>query len=85
MEGGPLKHLSWSPTGCDLAAVDAAGRVTILSVFSSLNKPTLSRVGQGDPSDDRTSYFYIDMLFLSMRAPELGAKTIRLHTLPGQL
>lgn len=52
MEGGPLKHLSWSPNGSDLAAIDAAGRVTILSVFSTLNKPTLSRVGQGDPSDD---------------------------------
>lgn len=52
MEGGPLKHLSWSPTGSDLAAIDAAGRVTILSVFSSLNKPVLSRIGQGDPSDD---------------------------------
>lgn len=51
-EGGPLKHLSWSPNGSDLAAIDAAGRVTILSVFSTLNKPTLSRLGQVDPSDD---------------------------------
>jgi mediator of RNA polymerase II transcription subunit 16 len=51
-DGGPLKHLSWSPTGSDLAAIDAAGRVTILAVFSSLNKPSLSRTCQLDPADD---------------------------------
>lgn len=52
MDGGPLKHLSWGPNGSDIAVIDAAGRVAILSVFSTLNKPTLSRLGQGDPSDD---------------------------------
>lgn len=52
LEGGPLKHLSWSPTGCDLAVIDAAGRVTILSVFSTLNKPSLSRPCSSDPADD---------------------------------
>lgn len=52
LEGGPLKHLSWSPTGCDLAVIDAAGRVTILSVFSTLNKPSLNRPCSFDPADD---------------------------------
>jgi hypothetical protein len=52
MEGGPLKHLSWSPTGSELAVIDAAGRVTILTIFSSLNKPTLARHPQTDPTDD---------------------------------
>jgi len=52
LDGGPLKHLSWSPTGSELAVVDSAGRVTILSIFSSLNKPTLHRPGAGDPADD---------------------------------
>jgi mediator of RNA polymerase II transcription subunit 16 len=51
-DGGPLKHLSWSPTGSDLAAIDATGRITILAVFSSLNKPSLSRTIQSDPADD---------------------------------
>jgi hypothetical protein len=51
-DGGPLKHLSWSPTGSDLAVIDAAGRITILAVFSSLNKPSLSRPCGGDPADD---------------------------------
>lgn len=51
-DGGPIKHLSWGPTGSDLAAIDAAGRVAILSVFSSLNKVNLSRIGQMDPADD---------------------------------
>ncbi|TVY50079.1 Mediator of RNA polymerase II transcription subunit [Lachnellula occidentalis] len=52
LDGGPLKHLSWSPTGSELAIIDCAGRVTILSIFSSLNKPTLHRAGTGDPVDD---------------------------------
>lgn len=51
-EGGPLKHLSWSPTGSDLAAIDSSGRVTILSLFASLNKPTLHRPPTADPADD---------------------------------
>jgi mediator of RNA polymerase II transcription subunit 16 len=51
-DGGPLKHLCWSPTGSELAVIDAAGRVAILSLFSSLNKPTLSRHAQMDPVDD---------------------------------
>jgi mediator of RNA polymerase II transcription subunit 16 len=70
MEGGPLKHLSWSPNGSDLAAIDAAGRVTILSVFSTLNKPTLSRVGQGDPSDDLHAVvgsFWLNLITLPNR------------------
>jgi mediator of RNA polymerase II transcription subunit 16 len=52
LDGGPLKHLSWSPTGCDLAVIDASGRVTIMSVFSSLNKPSMSRPCSIDPADD---------------------------------
>lgn len=51
-DGGLLKHLCWSPTGSELAVIDAAGRVTILAIFSSLNKPTLSRPCHSDPSDD---------------------------------
>ncbi|KAK2624763.1 hypothetical protein QTJ16_005956 [Diplocarpon rosae] len=52
LDGGLLKHISWSPTGSDLAVIDSAGRVTILSVFTSLNKPSLSRSAQADPADD---------------------------------
>ncbi|KAL2067489.1 hypothetical protein VTL71DRAFT_1914 [Oculimacula yallundae] len=52
LDGGPLKHISWSPTGSDLAVIDAAGRVTILAIFSALNKPGLSRACQNDPVDD---------------------------------
>ncbi|CZT50349.1 uncharacterized protein RSE6_11318 [Rhynchosporium secalis] len=52
LDGGPLKHLSWSPTGSDLAVIDAAGRVTILSMFSGLNKSGMSRLCQNDSADD---------------------------------
>jgi mediator of RNA polymerase II transcription subunit 16 len=49
---GLLKHLCWSPTGSELAVIDAAGRVTILTLFSSLNKPALARPHETDPMDD---------------------------------
>lgn len=52
LDGGPLKHLSWSPSGSDLAVIDAAGRVTILGLWATLNKPTLHRPSQVDPADD---------------------------------
>jgi mediator of RNA polymerase II transcription subunit 16 len=52
LDGGPLKHISWSPTGSELAVVDSAGRVTILQIFSSLNKPTLARPCNTDSADD---------------------------------
>ncbi|RFU33515.1 hypothetical protein B7463_g2798, partial [Scytalidium lignicola] len=52
LDGGPLKHLCWGPSGSELAVIDSVGRITILSLFSSLNKPTLSRQCQVDPVDD---------------------------------
>lgn len=52
LDGGPLKHLAWSPTGSELAAVDSAGRVAILQIFSSLNKPTLVRPSPTGFTDD---------------------------------
>ena len=52
LDGCPLKHLAWSPTGSDLAVIDAVGRVTILSIYSSINKPALSRPSHLDPADD---------------------------------
>ncbi|ESZ94032.1 hypothetical protein SBOR_5610 [Sclerotinia borealis F-4128] len=52
LDGGPLKHLSWSPTGSELAVIDSAGRVTILQIFSSLNKPMMCRPCSPDSADD---------------------------------
>jgi mediator of RNA polymerase II transcription subunit 16 len=52
LDGGPLKHLCWSASGSELAVIDTAGRVNILSLFSSLNKPTLHRHCQMDPIDE---------------------------------
>ncbi|RDW88854.1 hypothetical protein BP6252_00886 [Coleophoma cylindrospora] len=52
LEGGPLKHLSWSPSGSELAVIDAAGRITILGLASTINKPTLSRNAGVDVADD---------------------------------
>lgn len=51
-EGGPLRHLSWSPTGSELAIIDSVGRITIMGLFSTLNKSSLQRPSQLDPVDD---------------------------------
>ncbi|KAG9239485.1 mediator of RNA polymeras-like protein II transcription subunit 16 [Amylocarpus encephaloides] len=51
-DGGPLKHICWSSSGSELAVIDTAGRVNILSLFASLNKPTLHRHCQIDPIDE---------------------------------
>ena len=47
-----LKHVAWSPAGSELAAIDSAGRVSILSIFSSNNKPIMARHARSDPIDD---------------------------------
>lgn len=52
LEGGPFRHVSWSPTGSELAVIDSVGRVTILAIFSTLNKSELKRPAQFDPVDD---------------------------------
>ncbi|QSZ30359.1 hypothetical protein DSL72_004882 [Monilinia vaccinii-corymbosi] len=52
LDGGPLKHLSWSPTGSELAVIDSAGRIIILQIFSSLNKPMMCRPCSPDAADD---------------------------------
>lgn len=52
LDGGFLKHLSWSPSGSELAVIDASGRITILGLSSTINKPTLSRNAGVDAADD---------------------------------
>ncbi|KFX86163.1 hypothetical protein O988_09735, partial [Pseudogymnoascus sp. VKM F-3808] len=52
VDGGQLKHLCWSPNGADLAAIDAAGRIAILNLSHSLNKPTFTRNSSVDPIED---------------------------------
>ncbi|KAH8592398.1 mediator complex, subunit Med16 [Bisporella sp. PMI_857] len=47
-----LKHLIWSSHGSELAIIDAVGRITILTIFASINKPSLSRSCRIDPIDD---------------------------------
>ena len=52
VDGGQLKHLCWSPNGADLAAIDSAGRIAILNLAQSLNKPTFTRNSNVDPIED---------------------------------
>lgn len=79
LDGGPLKHLSWSPTGQELAAIDTTGRVTILTIFSSLNKPSLSRTCQIDPTDD--SHRIVGCYWLNM-APFPPNRPVSTHIRP---
>lgn len=51
-DGGPLEHLCFNPSGSELAVVDAVGRVTIITVYNALNKPTMIRPANKDPVDD---------------------------------
>jgi mediator of RNA polymerase II transcription subunit 16, fungi type len=48
----PFQHLCWSPNGTDLAAIDAAGRISIFTTSTFLNMPNLVRSGQTDPPED---------------------------------
>jgi mediator of RNA polymerase II transcription subunit 16, fungi type len=51
-DGLALQHLCWSPNGSDLAAIDAVGRVSILTIGTFMNKPSLARSGHTDPTED---------------------------------
>lgn len=49
----PIVHLLWAGTSSpDLAVIDAAGRVTIVSFSISLNHPFPQRKWDADPTDD---------------------------------
>ena len=53
-EGSLLEHLAWSPSGADLAVVDAMGRVTILDFHETIvcNQMKASRSCLTDQEDD---------------------------------
>lgn len=51
-DGGPIRHLVWSPTGSELAVIDSVGRVTILAMFASLNKLNIVKSCHIDSVDD---------------------------------
>lgn len=54
LAGGPIVHLSWSPTNSssELAIIDAVGRVLIFTFGANLNRPSLIRRWDTDPVDD---------------------------------
>lgn len=76
-EAVPLKHLCWSPTGSELAVIDSAGRISIVGIFATLNKPALSRSGLQDPLDDL--HKVVGCYWLNM-APFPAARPVRTFT-----
>lgn len=50
--GAPFVHLAWSPTSTyELAAIDALGRISIMTFSISLNRPYLTRRWDTDPPE----------------------------------
>ena len=51
--GAPFVHIAWAPTSAyELAAIDALGRIAILTVPTALNRPQPGRPWDADPVDD---------------------------------
>ena len=53
--GRQLAHVSWSPTGSDLAVVDVAGRVSVFTSPTSCDRLALLRNAALDPEDELCS------------------------------
>ncbi|KAI9737316.1 MAG: mediator complex subunit [Claussenomyces sp. TS43310] len=82
-EGGLLQHLSWSPNGCDLAVVDAAGRVSILTIQTAMNKPSFSRSSQMDTLDELNAVvgsYWLNLLPVSQRPPLIHRQAVKSGT-----
>ncbi|KAG9245029.1 mediator of RNA polymeras-like protein II transcription subunit 16 [Calycina marina] len=48
----PLKHLAWSPHGVELAVVDSVGRITILNITQTSNRPQTAKKAHEEMVDD---------------------------------
>jgi mediator of RNA polymerase II transcription subunit 16, fungi type len=51
-DGQQIVHLSWNPSGADLAVVDVLGRLSIYTIYIAVNRLSLSRPGVVDQEDD---------------------------------
>lgn len=50
--GQQLSHLSWSPSGVELAVVDTLGRISIFQMINAMNRYIQSRSTKSDHEDD---------------------------------
>lgn len=50
-DGGDIVHLSWSHSGSELAVVDLLGRISVFSIFITMNRLNSSRRCILDPED----------------------------------
>jgi mediator of RNA polymerase II transcription subunit 16 len=51
-DGQQIVHLSWNPSGSELAVVDTLGRLSIFTIYIAVNRLSLSRSGVVDQEDD---------------------------------
>ncbi|KFY20265.1 hypothetical protein V491_03862 [Pseudogymnoascus sp. VKM F-3775] len=82
-DGCQLKHLCWSPNGSDLAAIDSAGRIAILNLGQSLNKPTFTRNSNSDPIEDLRTVvgaYWINISPGNQRQPGIQSVAVKTST-----
>jgi mediator of RNA polymerase II transcription subunit 16 len=65
----PYQHLIWSPNGIDLAAIDAAGRISIFNSNLFLNAANMIRDGAVDPADDLNAV--VGAYWLNLMPPQM--------------
>ncbi|OBT45969.1 hypothetical protein VE00_03746 [Pseudogymnoascus sp. WSF 3629] len=83
VDGGQLKHLCWSPNGADLAAIDSAGRIAILNLAQSLNKPTFTRNSNVDPIEDLRAVvgaYWLNLSPSNLRQPGIQSVAVKTST-----
>ena len=54
-KGRELVHISWSPSGTELAVVDIYGRLSILTIYIVINRLTPIKAWNADPEDHANS------------------------------
>ncbi|OBT52775.1 hypothetical protein VE04_06832 [Pseudogymnoascus sp. 24MN13] len=82
-DGGQLKHLCWSPNGADLAAIDSAGRIAILNLAQSLNKPTFTRNSNVGPIEDLRAVvgaYWLNLSPSNVRQPGIQSVAVKTST-----
>ena len=47
-----LAHVSWNPSGSDLAVIDIFGRISIFTIVIAMNRLTITRRSVADSEDD---------------------------------
>jgi len=83
--GRELVHLSWDPTGVELAVIDVFGRISIFGVYITVNRMSLLRRCLVDPEDSLAGV--VGMMWLNVDKPvrPFGTRTDEITKTPAGL